>query len=146
MKKPNFFIIGAPKCGTTSLAIWLSSNPQVFMPAAKELHHFNTDDNHIITPNRVIYEQFFIGATQRHKAVGEASVWYLHSNVAVSNIEVYSPNSKYIVCLRNPVDMAYSLHEQHIFNGNEHILSFENAWRMNEKRLKGDAVIRCRGE
>jgi len=43
MKKPNFFIIGAPKCGTTSLARWLSKRPNVYIPAVKKLNFYNTD-------------------------------------------------------------------------------------------------------
>lgn len=43
MIKPNFFIVGAPKCGTTSLAHWLAGHPQVFMSPVKEPHFFNTD-------------------------------------------------------------------------------------------------------
>ncbi|MDD9875087.1 MAG: sulfotransferase, partial [Gammaproteobacteria bacterium] len=40
-KKPNFFIIGAPKCGTTSLDAWLKSHPRIFT-AVKEPNYFNT--------------------------------------------------------------------------------------------------------
>ncbi len=36
MKRPNFFIIGAPKCGTTSLARWLGSHPRIYMSPLKE--------------------------------------------------------------------------------------------------------------
>ena len=40
MKNPNFFIIGAPKCGTTSLATWLGSHPQIYFSPNKEPHYF----------------------------------------------------------------------------------------------------------
>ncbi|NJO14781.1 MAG: sulfotransferase [Thioploca sp.] len=43
MKKPNFFIVGAPKCGTTALSEYLSSHPNVFMSYPKEPHYFSTD-------------------------------------------------------------------------------------------------------
>jgi hypothetical protein len=45
MSKPNFFIIGAPKCGTTAMANFLENNPQVFMSFPKEPNFFNTDHN-----------------------------------------------------------------------------------------------------
>jgi len=145
MKKPNFFIIGAPKCGTTSLAAWLAEHRQIYMSAAKEPHHFNIDDNHIVYKNRDDYEGLFLKADDSHIAVGEASVWYLHSTVAVPNIEQYTQDARYIVCLRNPIEMAYSLHEQQLVNGNEHIKSFSEAWRLNDARLKGESVSRwCR--
>jgi hypothetical protein len=145
MKKPNFFIIGAPKCGTTSLAAWLATNPNIFFSSYKEPHHFNTDENWVWTPEREQYEELFKGVTREHHAVGEGSVWYLYSRVAVLNIEKYTPNAKYIVCLRNPVQMAYSLHGQQLVSGNEHIEDFEEAWVLNDARLRGEAVSRwCR--
>src|SRR5579871_6019552 len=42
--KPNFFIIGAPKCATTSMAAWLAAHPYIFMSPKKEPHFFNTDE------------------------------------------------------------------------------------------------------
>jgi hypothetical protein len=39
---PDFFIVGAPKCGTTAMAAYLSSHPEVFM-ARKEMHCFGSD-------------------------------------------------------------------------------------------------------
>ena len=43
---PNFFIIGAPKCGTTSLAAWLAEHPAIYMSQIKEPHYFSSDLNH----------------------------------------------------------------------------------------------------
>ena len=115
--RPNFFILGAPKCGTTSLATWLGAHPQVYMSPDKEPHYFNADDRHPGVSSLERYEQLFAGAGAEHAAVGEASVWYLYSKVAVANIEEYCQEPRYIVCLRNPVDMAHSLHEQQVVNG-----------------------------
>jgi hypothetical protein len=146
MKKPNFFIIGAPKCGTTSIAAWLSEHPQVFMSRPKEPHHFNTDSRRSVT-KRSEYERLFRGATERHVAVGEASVWYLESRTAVTAIEEYADSPKYVVCLRNPVEMAPSLHEQQVHNGNEDVYDFHTAWNLSDQRLDGtDVPWRCRDE
>ena len=41
--KPNFFIVGAPKCGTTSLSVYLSQHPEILISDPKEPHHFSTD-------------------------------------------------------------------------------------------------------
>jgi len=145
MKKPNFFIIGAPKCGTTSLAAWLSEHPNIYMSPVKEPHFFDSDLKCSMVPNRRAYERLFRGATVEHKAIGEASVYYLFSKVAVPRIEQEIPGSRYIVMIRNPVDMAYSLYEQKVVTGNEHLKSFEEAWRLSEKRARGEAVTRrCR--
>ena len=86
MVSPNFFILGAPKCGTTSLASWLSDHPHIFIPPIKEPHYFNTDDQHRNIRRRLDYEKLFRGVTEKHIGVGEASVWYLSSEVAVRNI------------------------------------------------------------
>lgn len=86
------------------------------------------------------YEQLFESATADHKAIGEASVWYLYSKTAVANIESYTDKSRFIVCLRNPVDMAYSLHQQVVFSGMEHEADFEKAWRLNADRLEGKSL------
>ncbi|MGR8952993.1 MAG: sulfotransferase, partial [Gammaproteobacteria bacterium] len=100
------------------------------MSPHKEPLHFNTGEAWITTPDRRDYEKLFKGASERHIAVGEASTWYLYSMTAVANIEAYVSDARYIVCLRNPVEMAYSLHEQQIVCGNEHIEDFERAWKL----------------
>ena len=41
--KPNFFIVGAPKCGTTSMHEYLQRHPDVYMPFFKEPHFFGSD-------------------------------------------------------------------------------------------------------
>lgn len=145
MKKPNFFIIGAPKCGTTSLAAWLAEHPNIYMCPGKEPHYYNTDLGHRNTCSRKAYEGLFRRATDTHSAVGEASVYYLYSRDAVPIIEREIPNARYIVMLRNPVEMACSLHGQRLFSGNEHIEDFEEAWKLSPKRRRGDSVLRgCR--
>src|SRR4030042_1778226 len=93
MKKPDFFIIGAPKGGTTSLAAWLADHPQVYMSSAKEPHFFNTDEPHHLSRSLSKYESLFEGAGIEHRAVGEASTGYLLSQVAVSNILNYNADA-----------------------------------------------------
>lgn len=139
MKKPNFFIVGAPKCGTTSIASWLSQHPDIFMTAHKEPHHFNTDMTHRNFPELRDYELLFDSVAEE-AAIGEASVWYLYSKDAIANLEQYSKGPRYIVCLRNPVDMAYSLHEQQVFSGNEDQTDFAKAWRLAERRRAGSDI------
>lgn len=134
MKRPNFFIIGAPKCGTTSLAHWLSGHPQVFMSPVKEPHFHNTDMRHRLIRSRNDYDALFRGASERHQAVGEASVWYLYSREAVRNILADTPGARLIVCVRNPVEMVVSLHNQHVIALFEHVTRFEDAWSAQSER------------
>ena len=86
MKKPNFFILGAPKCGTTSLASWLSEHSDVFMSPIKEPHHFCSDFGYKEYRSHQRYLSLFRKANEQHRAIGEASATYLYSKVAVKNI------------------------------------------------------------
>lgn len=139
MKKPNFFIIGAPKCGTTSLAAWLGQHPQVYFAPVKEPHFFNTDDTFRHVTDVDTYLKLFENAGMEHLAVGEASTWYLFSETAVPKIERFTGGeARYVVCLRNPVDMAYSLHAQILFSGNESVPDFRKAWSLQQERAKGE--------
>lgn len=140
MNQPNFFIIGAPKCGTTALAMWLRAHPQIFIPAFKEPHFFNDDHTFLNTPDWKHYNSLFEPARPQHTAIGEASVWYLYSTRAVPRILKHFPNAQFIVQLRNPVDMAYSLHEQQCYSGQEHIKDFRKAWGYQEKRRLGKKI------
>ena len=66
---PNFIVIGAPKCGTTSLCHLLGNHPQVFMSKVKEPHYFGRKDP---TKTLLWYEEHFVGAEDK-KAIGEGS-------------------------------------------------------------------------
>ena len=132
---PNFFIIGAPKCGTTSLQYYLEQHHDVFF-APKELHFFGEDlniKNHFNDIEK--YKSYFSGAAQ--KAKGEASVWYLYSQTAPHEIKALVGDTKIIICLRNPVDMIYSLHGETIYNGYETEVDFEKALTLEHGRKAG---------
>jgi hypothetical protein len=135
-RKPNFFVLGAPKCGTTSLAQWLASHPSVFMSPEKEPHFFNTDDRRLVTTVDK-YADLFGGADERHVALGEASVWYLSSSEAVRNILQFQPEAKFVVMLRNPVEMAPALHAEMVLSGHENVCDFVSAWGLQADRREG---------
>jgi len=145
MRKPDFFIVGAPKCGTTSLAAWLGEHPNIYLPAktpTTEPHFFSTDLNLPRIEERSEYDRLFRGATDSHIAVGEASTSYLFSRTAIASVEREFPEPKYIVMVRDPAKMARSLHEENVYRGAEHILSFETAWRLSSERREGRSVSR----
>jgi hypothetical protein len=134
--RPDCFLIGAPKCGTTSLAQYLTQHPRVFFSDPKEPEFFNVDFEdamrHAITGDD--YRSCFRGATPEHSCVGEGSVWYLHSTEAVPRILEFNPDAKFIVMIRNPVDMVYSLHSELLFTDDEDEADFHEAWRLQEER------------
>jgi hypothetical protein len=136
VRKPTFFIAGAPKCGTTSLAAWLDGHPNVFMSPIKEPDFFNTDDRRRVTTLGA-YENLFREATNHHSAVGEASAWYLSSSNAVRNIPNYQPEARFIVMVRNPVEMAPAVHAELLFWGHENVHDFRAAWDLQAERRQG---------
>lgn len=142
MKKPNFFILGAPKCGTTSLAAWLSQHPSVFFSPLKEPHFFNTDGLTDVS-SLSDYEKLFSGVQPHHKAVGEGSTHYLYSQEALPNILEYNPDARFIVCLRNPLEMAPALHRERLIHGRETEPNFELAWKLQKDREKGFFIPRA---
>jgi len=70
VRKPNLFIVGAPKCGTTSLWTYLREHPQVFMSAEKELYFFSTDPSsaHHNAPSVQAYLEHFSAARDEKKS------------------------------------------------------------------------------
>lgn len=136
--KPNFFIVGAPKCGTTALWEYLRPHPNIFMSDVKEPHFFATD---LGTYPRVKtlqeYTEIFAPSTAEHLRVGEASVYYLRSSVAVRNIREFNPEARIIAMFRNPVEMVHSLHSQLLHVAEERESDFETAWRLQDRRNRG---------
>ncbi|MFT5179659.1 MAG: hypothetical protein ACI9GH_000056 [Candidatus Paceibacteria bacterium] len=141
-KKPNFFIIGAPKCGTTSVSEYLREHPDVFFSNPKEPNYFNTDFNkeHRKFLTEEEYLERCFSDSEGYKMAGEGTVFYLYSKEAVSNILKFNPDSKFIVMLRNPVDTAYSWHSQSLKTFKEDIKDFKKVWRLIGNRKNGKDI------
>lgn len=141
MKLPNFFVVGAIRCGTSSMRTYLDGHPQIFM-AKNEPRFFSTDlrANWAPNPTEREYHEMFRSASERHIAVGDSSPIYLFSKAAVPNILNFSPNAKFVVMLRRPVDMVRSLHQRLLFDGLETEPDFEKAWRLQAPRSHGRQV------
>ncbi len=138
--KPNFFIVGAPKCGTTALYEYLLKHPEVYMPA-KELYYFGDDFTfRSPRPSLAYYLSLFKNAPAAATCIGEASVWYLYSKTAAQAIKDFQPSAKIIIMLRNPVSMLYSLHSQQVYSGNETIANFEAALLAETARRQGNNI------
>jgi 1,2-diacylglycerol 3-alpha-glucosyltransferase len=135
---PNFFIIGAPKSGTTSLSEYLKDHPNIFFSPVKEPHFFDLDTSKRLKIKLPTYLSLFSDAKPEvHKAVGEGSTGYLFSKVAVREILKFNPDAKFIVMLRNPVELVQSWHSEMYFEGVENIIEFEKAWRLEPERRNG---------
>ena len=143
MSRPNFFIIGAPKSGTTALAHYLSEHPQVFFAKPKELFFWSSDHPKARERHNVFtlddYLRYFRGS-DGYAAIGEGSTNYLQSRHAVKNILEFNPDSKFIVLLRNPVDVAYGMHGELCRHFFEDVVDFEKAWGLQSLRAQGEKV------
>ncbi len=141
MRKPNFFIVGAPRCGTTSLYAYLKQHPEIYVSVDKEPHFFGSD----LTPQpgtireEDLYLQLFAGAGDRPRA-GEASVWYLSSRRAPFEIRDWSPAAKIVILLREPSQMAHSLHALYSRTGNEDLPDFATALAAEPERREGGRI------
>jgi hypothetical protein len=139
-RKPDFFIVGAPKCGTTAMNNFLRQHPQIFMPERKDITYFGSDLQ--FRRPRISdeeYQSLFLGANGAAR-IGESSVWYLYSKRAAEEIKSFSPSACIIVMLRNPVDMLYAQHSQFLYNRNEDIEDFESALGAEEARKQGQLI------
>lgn len=108
---PNFFIVGAPKTGTTSLYEYLKNIPDVFLPKNKEPHFFSPKISELINyPNIKTREEYLklFSNVKNQKAIGEASVHYLQDFEAPYNIQKTIPNAKIIIMLRDPIERSFS--------------------------------------
>ena len=136
--RPNFFIVGAPKGGTTAMSDYLGSHPDIFM-ARKEMHFFGRDlrfAQHFYRRAEAEYLAEFAG-WKGQRRIGEASVWYLFSELAAAEIKAFSPSAKIIIMLREPVSMMYSLYRYFRFDGNEPLPTFEAALAAEPERRAG---------
>jgi hypothetical protein len=132
---PDFFIVGAPKCGTSAMNQYLGQHPDLYM-AKKEMHFFGRDLHfgpQFYRRDRDAYlAEFNAWNGQAH--AGEASVWYLFSEQAAAEIKAFNPEARIIIMLRDPVEMLYSLYYQFRADGNEHLPTFATALSAQEDR------------
>lgn len=142
MNIPNLFILGAPKCGTTSLAHYLGQHPDVCMSPVKEPHYFNFDLNHRYYFNLKEYLNLFNNENSDKKYICEASVWYLYSDVAVKEILKFNPKAKFIIMVREYSELFFSLHRELLYGGEETVRAPQLAWNLSNDRKKGNNIPR----
>ena len=139
---PDFYIVGAPRCGTSFLWKALVQRPDLFMSRPKEPLYFCTDldwhtptDNRDFIRDRESYLALFRDAPPDAK-VGEACVFNLMSEVAARRIHEVRPDAQIIICLREPVAQLISFHGIRVAEGGED-LSLAEALAAESDRLDG---------
>jgi hypothetical protein len=136
--KPNLFIVGAPKCGTTAWYEYLRGHPDIFFPAMKEPHHFLGDfPGYPQISSRDEYLALFEASGQA-AVVGEASPHYLYAATAAEQIFAFNPEAKILIFVRDHADYLQSLFNQYLYNGMECLRDFRTAWALSGKRDSGN--------
>lgn len=144
---PDFFLIGAPRCGTTAMSVYLGHHPQICFSRPKEPHYFSLLRK--LMPDLKIQDYLdhcfphYDAANPR--ILGEGSVSYLYDNEAIDEILRHNPKAKFIVMTRHPVDLVYSYHGRMVALLDEDEEDFVTAWRLQEIRSKGQRIPKaCR--
>lgn len=132
----DFLIIGAQRCGTTSLYNYMSYHPKIQFTTIKELHFFDIGFNKGIKWYRSNFPDEVV-KQDKGLITGEATPYYIFHPLVPQRIFEFAPKIKLIVLLRNPVDRAYS-HYQHEVNMGAEKLSFEDALKAESGRLEGE--------
>ncbi len=137
---PDFLIIGAQKCGTTSLYDLLVTHPAVAPAYQKEVHYFDRYYN----KGLIWYRANMPRQRDRRQAAkegreficGEAAPSYIYHPLAAERVKRVLPHGKFVLLLRNPVDRAFSHYHKECGREDE-TLTFEEALAKEDERLEG---------
>jgi hypothetical protein len=132
---PSYIIIGAQRCGTTSLHNYMMQHPNVVPSYKKEIKYF---DSNYQKGERWYRSHFpYEGEMANNQLItGEGSPYYIFHPKVAQRVSKMLPNIKLIALLRNPIDRAYSHYQLGVRRGRE-LLSFEDALAQEEARLEG---------
>jgi hypothetical protein len=134
---PDFILVGAPKCGTTSLFSYLADHDGIAASRVKEPFFWCPD---IAQRERVAepraYRALWDGAAPG-ALTGEASADYAMSAVAIPTIAAARADVKLIMIVRNPAEMAASYHSEMVQSFQEPEMDFGRAWRLQAARASG---------
>ena len=141
LRSPNFFILGAGRCGTTTLYHMLKQHKEIYMPKVKEPSFFCSHFQ--VIKNPITYFELF--RCKNEPMIGEASHVYLSNRETPEILHSLFPNAKFVLILRNPTNRAYSLYNWARQRKIEPIGSFQKAIKEEKKRYNDPKFIKtCR--
>jgi hypothetical protein len=147
LRLPGHFLIGAPRCGTTSMSRALRAHPQVCFSDPKETHFFSYVWRQRPPQDlRSEYLERYFGAydASRHRVLCDGSVSYLYDRRALERILELQPEARFVVMVRDPFEMLPSYHQRLLYLLEEDVASFAEAWRLQGRRARGEALpARC---
>lgn len=151
MNRAEFaFIVGAPRCGTTSLARYLRKHPDVCFASTKEPHFFSRFDLRGLdgaelerTVSDGYLRRYFNHCDDPAKLRMEGSVTSLYAaEQMVEPVLRLWPDARFIIALRDPMEMLPSLHQRLLTQGDEIEQDFARAWALRHERAAGRKVPR----
>lgn len=144
---PSFFIVGAPRCGTTALSRALKDHAQISFSKPKETHFFLVapaamPDDELRATYLSLHHHHLDGT---HRALGDGSVSYLYSPECLQRALRFDPRAKFIAMVRNPLDMVPSYHARMVYDLQEDVTDFGQAWALQDRRAAGHDIPKgCR--
>ena len=142
-------VVGAPRCGTTSLSAFLKHHPEVCFSSVKEPHFFSQYDLTGLAPDELrqrvddhYLSRYFAHRTGDGEMLAEASVSYLYAPERMEPILRLWPEAKFIIAVRDPLEMLPSLHQRLLYLGDETETDFARAWALSPERAQGRSIPR----
>lgn len=137
MTAPDFFVVGAPKSGTTAMHEYLRRHPRIFMPEVKELHYFGSDLSGLPAALLPDQHESLFRKSEGFDRVGETCIWALYSREAAREIKAARPDARIVAMLRDPVKMIDALHSEYLYQAIEDIKSLPRALNAEGDRKEG---------
>ena len=147
---PDFYIIGAQKCGTSALYDYLVQHPNIHPCTTKEPRFFDKYYHRGINWYKSCFplkikKNLETKLFHRKFLTGEATERYLEHPHVPKRLKNLTPNAKIIIILRNPIDRAYS-HYNMRHNSKKEELSFEEAIEKESQRTKNEYELMLNDE
>ena len=138
---PNLFVLGAAKCGTTTLHLHLSDMPEICMSRPKEPFFFECEYERGLK----FYRKSYFPHWRGEKMIGESRHRNLYLPYVPERIYQLNPKAKLILILRNPIDRAMS-HWRGWYSQGIEKLSFPDAIKEDYQRIKSGLLMATEDE
>lgn len=134
-RRIDFFLIGPPKCGTTTIYDVLGRHPDIFVPPCKDKKFLvDTVPGYVTEAELPAYYTAYRGEA----LVGCSETTLVCFPSAIRRLHGYNPNARLIAVLRNPIDRAYSAYWFARLHMGEECETFEEALAREPERERGD--------
>ena len=139
-------IVGAPRCGTTSLSRWLAEHPDVCFSEPKEPHFFSWNDLRGLDKTKLAgivrhhYLDKYFPDHRPGQMLGDGSVTYLYRGAQMEPVLQLWPDAKFIIGLRDPLELLPSIHQRLLYLCDEDQEDFNQAWELRKARAEGKAI------